>query len=83
MTAKSWRQRVKGRTKMEFNQQYNELQLEEKGFSARSKSNDYKQGTRADENIDYKNSGVQCSEFKQCEVDKTTVVQKQSEKERC
>ena len=71
---------------MEFNQQYNELQLEEKEFSARSKSNDYKQGKRADENIDYKNSGVQSSQFKWSEVsevEKTTVVQKQSEKERC
>ena len=68
---------------MEFNQQYNELQLEEKEFSARSKSNVYKQGNRADENIDYKNSGVQSSEFKQSEVDKITMLQKQSEKERC
>ena len=71
MTAKSWRQRVKGRTKMEFNQQYNELQLEEKGFSARSKSIVYKQGNRADENIDYKNSGVQSSQFKQSEVERS------------
>ena len=54
---------------MEFNQQYNELQLEEKEFSARSKSIVYKQGNRADENIDYKNSGVQSSEFKQSEVE--------------
>ena len=68
MTAKSWRQRVKGRTKMEFNQQYNELQLEEKEFSVRSKSNDYKQGNRADENIDYKKTGVQSSRFKKSEV---------------
>ena len=71
MTVKSRRQRVKGRTKMEFNQQYNELQLEEKGFSARSKSIVYKQGNKADENIDYKNSGVQSSEFKQIEVEKS------------
>ena len=68
---------------MEFNQQYNELQLEEKEFSAQSKSIVYKQGNRADENIDYKNSGVQSSEFKQSEVDKITMLQKQSEKERC
>ena len=54
---------------MEFNQQYNELQLEEKGFSARSKSIVYKQGNKADENIDYKNSGVQSSQFKQSEVE--------------
>ena len=71
MTVKSRRQRVKGRTKMEFNQQYNELQLEEKGFSARSKSIVDKQGNKADENIDYKNSGVQSSEFKQIEVEKS------------
>ena len=71
MTAKSWRQRVKGRTKMEFNQQYNELQLEEKEFSARSKSIVYKQGNMADENIDYKNSGVQSSQFKQSEVERS------------
>ena len=69
MAVQSWRYTEKGRTKMEFNQHYNEPQLEEKEFSARSKSIVYKQGNRADENIDYKNSGVQNSEFKQSKVE--------------